>query len=64
MMASHMEMPREGNLEAVFHVFKFLRQKYNSRMAFDPTYPATEMNDFKECKWKNVCGESKETTPP
>ena len=28
-MASQMDMPREGNLEAVLHVFVFLCQKYN-----------------------------------
>ena len=37
MMASHMAMPREVHLEVVLHVFAFIRQKYNSRMAFDPT---------------------------
>ena len=47
MMASQMLIPREVHLEAVLHVFLFLRQKYNSRMAFDPTYPVINMNDFK-----------------
>ena len=40
MMVSQMAMPREVHLYAVLHVFSFLRQKYNSRMAFDPTYTA------------------------
>ena len=50
MMASQMSMPREGHLEAVFHVFAFLCQKFNSRMAFDPSYPSINTSDFKECK--------------
>eukprot|EP00804_Cyclotella_cryptica_P030525 CCRYP_020633-RA/>CCRYP_020633-RA protein AED:0.28 eAED:0.28 QI:0/0/0/1/0/0/4/0/472 len=25
---------------------------YNSRLAFDPTYPSVDMNDFMECNWK------------
>ena len=37
MMESHMGMPREGHLEAVLHVFAFIYQRYNPRMAFDPT---------------------------
>ena len=37
MMASQMAMPGEENLELVLHVFAFLRQKYNSRVYFDPT---------------------------
>ena len=53
MMASQIDMPREGHFEVVLHVFSFLCQKYNSRTAFDPTYPAIDMNDFKECKWKD-----------
>ena len=39
-------MPREVHLEAVLHVFAFLRQKYNSRMAFDPTYLAIDMGVY------------------
>ena len=46
-MASQMAMPREGHLEAVLHVFIFLRQEYSSGMVFDPTYPVIDMNDFK-----------------
>ena len=45
-----MYMPREGHLEAVLHVFAFLRQKYNTRMAFEPTYSDIDMNGFKEFK--------------
>ena len=63
-MASYMNMPREGYLEAVLHVFEFLVQKYNSRMAFDPTYTVINMNDFKECTWKDYYGYLKEAIPP
>ena len=63
-MSSQMSMPREVHLEAVFHVFAFICQKYNTRMAFDPIYPAINMNDFKECKCKDFYGELKEATPP
>ena len=56
MMASHMSMPREGHLESVLRLFAFLRQKCNSRMVFDPTYPDIHMNYFKEYKWKGFMG--------
>ena len=56
MMASQMSMPREGHLEAVLHVFLFLRQRYNSSMAFDSTYPTINMNDFKEWELKGFYG--------
>ena len=50
MMASQITMPREGHLEAFLHFSEFLRQKFNSGMSFDPTYPVIDMNDFKEFK--------------
>ena len=49
MLASQMALPREGHLEAVFHIFAYLKRKYNSRMVSDPTYPNVNMNDFKIC---------------
>ena len=64
MMASHMGMPRDINLEAVLNVFSFLRQNYNSRMAFDPTYPVINMDEFKEWKWKDFYGYLNEDIPP
>ena len=64
MMTSQMGIPREGHLEAVLHMFSFLRQTYNYRIAFDPTYPVINMNDFKEYKWRDFYGDLKEAIPP
>ena len=49
MLALQLDMPREGHIEEVLHIFGYLRQKHNSRLAFDPTYSPIEMSDFKEC---------------
>ena len=57
-------MPREENLDAVLHVVAFIRQKCNYRIAFDPTYSATNMSDFKDCKWKEFYGKLKEAITP
>ena len=62
-MASHMTMPREGYLECVFHVFAYLKIKYNSRMVFDPTYVDIDMSQFKECDWKRFYSTAKEEIP-
>ena len=35
-LPSHMAMPREGHLEAIFHVFAYLNIKHNSRLVLDP----------------------------
>ena len=45
-------------------MFEFIRQKNNSGMAFDPTYPVIDMNDFKECKWNYFYRYLKEDIPP
>ena len=63
MMASHMDMPREGRVEAVLHLFEFLHQNYNSRMVFDPTCPVININEFKEWKCKDFYGDLKEAIP-
>ena len=48
LMSSQMAMPREGHLDAVLHIFGFLKRKYNSRMAFDPTVPPVDESAFKD----------------
>ena len=64
LLASHLALPREGHLEAVYHIFAHLRDRHNARMCFDPTYPKIDMNDFKECDWKTFYGDAKEAVPP
>ena len=63
MLASHLEFPREGNLEAVFHVLLYLQAKNNSRLALDPTYPEIYHNSFKKHKWVEFYGDIKEAIP-
>jgi hypothetical protein len=55
-LSSYLAMPREGHLEAVFHLFNYLEKKHNARVVFDPTYPMIDMSDFKECDWKQFYG--------
>ena len=57
LMLSHMAMPCEGHLDAVLHIFGYLKIKYNSRMAFDPTVPYYEDTSFQECDWKEFYGD-------
>ena len=63
-LASHMALPREGHLEAVFQVFAYLKCKHNARMVFDPTYPDIVSLDFKMDKdWKEFYGDVEEPIP-
>ena len=50
-------------MEAVLHIFAYLKRKHNPRMIFDPTYPAIDMAVFHECNWKNFHGEVRKPIP-
>ena len=63
-LASHLAMPREGHLEAIFHLFNFLDKRHNARVVFDQSYPDLDMTAFKECDWKAFYGDVQEAIPP
>ena len=62
-LASAMAMPREGHLDAAFHVFGYLSNHHNSRMVFDPSYPDIDSRDFIKSEWKDFYAESEEPIP-
>jgi hypothetical protein len=41
-LSTYLCLPRVGHLEAVFHVFEYLRLHHNTIVVFDPTYPTVE----------------------
>ena len=41
-----MALPREGHLDAVFHMFVFLKRKHNGVIVFDLTEPEIDINKF------------------
>src|SRR6476620_3784201 len=63
-LASHLALPREGHLDAVFHIFGYLKKRHNSRMIFDPSYPDVGVGDFQEHDWKHFYGDVHEALPP
>ena len=62
-LASQMAMPREGHMDAVFHVFVYFKAGHNSRMVFDPAYLSIDKTNFQEHEWKWLYGEVKEAIP-
>ena len=62
-MASQMASPREGHLDALMHIFGFLRINHNLRMAYNPLYPTIHMNVFKPNNWKSFMGMSRSLSP-
>ena len=63
LLTSQLANPRKGHQEAAFHIYAHLKNRHNSRMVFDPTYPDIHMTVFKECDWKHFYGEIKEAIP-
>ena len=65
LLSSHLALPREGHLEAVFHIYAYLAKKHNARMAFDPSYPKIDLSQFKtDENWKAIYGDVQEPIPP
>ena len=63
-LSTYLAQPRDGHLDAVFHIFNYLEKRHNSRIVFDPTYPIIDMSSFKDCDWKQYYGNAKEAIPP
>ena len=50
-LASMMARPREGHLNALFHIFAFLKKRHNGVIVFDPTEPKIDASKFKKEDW-------------
>jgi hypothetical protein len=64
LLASHTAMPRQGHLEAVYHIFAYLKQHTNSTMVFDERMPEIDESLFLQVDWKDFYSEAGEETPP
>ena len=66
MMSTQLVLPREGHLEAVLHIFSYLKSHHNTEMVFDPSNPVIDMCDFQEKDWStSVFGSDlKDLIPP
>ena len=63
LLASQMALPREGHLDAMFHLFGYLKNKTNSRLVFDLTYPEIDMSHFQKHDWTAFYGGVEEAIP-
>jgi hypothetical protein len=64
MLSTYLCLPREGHLDAVFHVFAYLVLHHNYRVVFDPPHPSVDMGAFIKTDWKSMYGDVKEMIPP
>ena len=42
----------------------YLKQKHNSRLVSDPTYPKSDESIFNDCDCKDLYGDAEEAIPP
>jgi hypothetical protein len=59
MLSTYLFLPREGHLEAVFHVFAYMGLHHSARVVFDPTYCSVDMGTFIKTDWKSMYGDVK-----
>ena len=54
-MASHMAMPRRGHLDILYHMFAYLKGKYNIELVLDPSKPDIDVEEqFPREDWSNT----------
>jgi len=51
MLSAHNSLPREGHLEALYHIFSYLKTHENSRLVFDSAYPDIDDRRFHTGDW-------------
>ena len=64
MMSSHLDLPREGNLAQVFHIFAYLNKHHNSSLLFYLSYTNVNIDTLLKHDWTNFYGDVKEDMPP
>jgi hypothetical protein len=58
-------LPRQGHLEAAYHIFAYLKHHETSRLAFDPKMPKVNDAAFNtDADWQDFYGDVREELPP
>ncbi len=63
LLSSHLAYPRVGHLEVALHVMGYLKQKHNTQLVFNPTYPTIDMDSFPQYDWTEFYGDVEEAIP-
>ena len=63
LLLSYLAYPREGHMEASLHIMSYLGAHRNSRLIFNPSYPAIDYSAFPECEWKEFYPKAVEPIP-
>ena len=63
LFSSHLALPRIGHLQAVYHIFGYLKQVPKRNLYFDPVLPLISKDIFHKFDWEDFYRDSKEEIP-
>jgi hypothetical protein len=63
LLSSHLAYPHVGHLEVALHVMGYLKQKHNTQLVFDPTYPTIDMDSLPQYDWTEFYSDVIEAIP-
>ena len=65
MISSCLDIPREGHLQQLFHIFSYLKKHHNTEMVFDTSVPNFGADKFQLQDWsQTMYGDSPPDQPP
>ena len=64
LLSAFLASPREGHLEAVYHIFGYLKSHPKRKIAFDPSYPDISKSRFLQHNWTDFYTGATEAIPP
>jgi hypothetical protein len=53
-LALCLALPRKGHLEAVFHMFAYLKKKQNGVIILEPTYPEIDLRQINDTNFEST----------
>ena len=62
-LLSYLAYPHVGHIETALHIMGYLKNKHNTRLVFDLTYPDINKQDFPKYDWTEFYGEVSEEIP-
>jgi hypothetical protein len=64
-LSQYLASPRQGHLEAVYHIFAYLKTHPKQKIVFDPYDPGVDPQSISDdVDWTKYYGEMKEELPP
>jgi hypothetical protein len=64
MLSQHLVHPRQGHLEAIYHIYSYLKRHERCTMVFDEAFVSFSEADFPVFDWTDFYGPVSETMPP